>query len=86
MWVIRGVLTLMGVIFDIDLVDGGPPPWLDLTVYTLAGVWLASGLVWLAGALVAGSRTTLPGGRSLLAWAIYRSRTRIQTRSRVNKR
>lgn len=55
MWVVRGVLTLT-VISDMDLLDGGPPRWLDLTVYTLAGLWLASGLVWLAGALVAGYR------------------------------
>jgi hypothetical protein len=52
----RGALALVDLVFDTHLVAGSSPRWLRVTGYTLAGIWLVSGLAWLAGALIAGYR------------------------------
>lgn len=56
LWLIRGVLVLIDLIFDTDLDRDDPPTWLNVIVLSLIAVWIVCGLTWLAGAAIAGYR------------------------------
>jgi hypothetical protein len=55
-WLIRGLLELSNLAFDTNFFRGDGPAWPSAILFGLAGLALVAGLVWLAGALVAGYR------------------------------
>jgi hypothetical protein len=52
-WLARSALALTDLTFDTDIY-GDPPSWLTYAGFVFVGAWVLSGLVWLAGAAVAG--------------------------------
>ena len=56
LWLTAGLLALSEWIFDTDLSGDGALTWLNVVFYSLVAIGVVSGLIWLAGAVVAGYR------------------------------
>jgi hypothetical protein len=55
-WLIRGLLELSNLAFDTEFFRGDRPAWASAIMFGFLVAALVAGLVWLAGALVAGYR------------------------------
>ena len=53
-WLVVGLVALSNLVFGVDLLGDVSSTWLDVTVFSLVAVGVLCGLMWLAGAVVAG--------------------------------